>query len=116
MRLHLRMSDDLDEDAAVTPVVARHAPNGDGKPVEHVHVEAEAMFRTAYAARSDPRRRHVSLSVPAVEPPGLYTLELPGRSSLTCWIPTRRRSRFTRQRDFGCKAPAQRTTSAWQTT
>ena len=78
MRLHLRMSDDLDEDAAVTAVVRDHAPNGGGRPVEHVHIEAEAMFRTAYAGRSDPRRRHVCLSVPAAKPPGLYTLEFPG--------------------------------------
>ncbi|TVS19178.1 MAG: hypothetical protein EA424_09220, partial [Planctomycetaceae bacterium] len=78
MRLHLRMSDDLEEDAAVTPVVASHIANGDGKLVEHVTMEAEAMFRSAYAGRSDPRRRHVSLRVPAAEPPGLYTLELPG--------------------------------------
>jgi hypothetical protein len=77
MRLHLRISDDLDEDAATTPAVAPLAPNGGGKPVEDLHIRAEAMFRTAYAGRSDPRRRHVVLSVPAAEPPGLYTLEFP---------------------------------------
>jgi hypothetical protein len=78
MRIHLRMSDDLDEDAATTAVVATHAPNGDGTPMENLEFETEAMFRTAYAGRSDPRRRHVSLTVPAGEPPGLYTLEFPG--------------------------------------
>lgn len=78
MRLHLRMLDDLEENAPVTPVVARHTANGSDNRLADVHLEAEAMFRTAYAGRSDPRRRHVSLTVAAAEPPGLYTLELPG--------------------------------------
>ncbi len=78
MRLHLRLSDDGEEDAAATAVIASHASNANGKPVEHVQIEAEAMMRTAYAARNDPRRRHIALTVPAAEAPGLYTLEVPG--------------------------------------
>ncbi|MCA1809852.1 MAG: LamG domain-containing protein [Lentisphaerae bacterium] len=77
MRIHLRMSNQLAEDTLVTVLLAPHVPGG-SEAAERLRLREEAMFRTSYTSRSDPRRRNVALALPTDVPPGLYTLEFPG--------------------------------------
>ncbi len=77
MRLHVRMSGEVDENAETT---AFFAPLGDGREASArvpLDLEVETMMATERSSRTDLRRRYVVLTIPADQPAGLYRLDFP---------------------------------------
>ena len=74
IRVHLRISSALSEETLTT--VSVHDPND--SPVSGLNLQSETMFNTVSDSRRDLRRRFASLTIPAQEPAGTYTVEFPG--------------------------------------
>jgi hypothetical protein len=73
VRAHVRIHSDLAESTPTSVSVL--AP--DNSSVSGLNMQSETMFNTVYATRRDLRRRAVSLTIPAQNPAGIYTLEFP---------------------------------------